>query len=223
MPRRPRLVAPLPQPQQFERQDADAVNAERREMAEEQHDDARRRQRHARRPHAFAQGDPAGQRPERDADAEDVVHQADEKDEIIQQAESTNSGSSRPAADQRAVERHGSRDDQREHRDHVNLAGQIDVHEPRQHRHDEVHGQVGNDLPVDLIEFGQLRVVAQRRDDLHARQMVDVVRQRRQRMGPDRDRDQQRKGSGQHSDLPAGKSVRAEPRNGRVRNDRLVR
>ena len=97
---RPRLAAPLPQPQQLERQHADAVDAERRQVAEEQQHDARGRQRKAHRPGALAQRDPAGQRPQRDADAEDVVHQADEKNVIVEQrnartAETPTSG--RPA------------------------------------------------------------------------------------------------------------------------------
>ena len=111
---RPRLGALLPQPQQLERQQADAVNAERREMAEEQTTTQAVDSANAERPGALAQRDPAGQRPQRDADAEDVIHQADEKDVIVEQRKGEQR-QHRPAADQRAVERQDAGNDQREH------------------------------------------------------------------------------------------------------------
>ena len=191
---------PFPQPRYLEREHADAVNAERREMAEEQRRDASRRQREARGPGALAQGDPAGQRPQRDADAEKVVHQSDQEDVIIDQRNGEQR-EHRPAADQRPVQRQGPRNDEREHPDDKHLAGQIDVHEARQQRHDQVHGQVGNYLPIDLIETGELRVLRQRRDHMHAGKVIDVVRQRRQRMRPDRDGNEQHERREQHGDL----------------------
>ena len=208
---RPRLAAPLPQPPDLEREHADAVNAERRKVAEEQHDDAGGRQDHADRPGALAHGDPAGQRPQRDADAENVVHQADEEDVIIEQRDGEQRHR-RPAADQRAVERERAGDNEREHRDHEDLAGEIDLHHLRQQRHDQVHGQIGNDLPLDFIEVGELRVLRQRRHRLHAGEMIDVIRQRRQRMRPDRDRDQEGEGRGHDRDVRAGEAAGAEAR-----------
>ena len=46
-------------------------------------DDASRRQRETNQPYALANGDPTGQRPQRDADTEKIVHQADEEDIVI--------------------------------------------------------------------------------------------------------------------------------------------
>ena len=199
----------------LEREHADAVNAERREMAEEQREDASRRQREARGPGALAQRDPAGQRPQRDADAENVVHQSDQEDVIVEQRNGEQR-EHRPAADQRPVERQAAGNDEREHPDDEHLAGQIDVHDARQQRHDQVHGQVGDHLPVDLIEVGELRVLRQRRDHMHAGKVIDVVRQRRQRMRPDRDGNEQRERREQHADLRRREAMRAESRRRRI-------
>ena len=205
----------------LEREHADAVNAERREMAEEQRQNASRRKRETRRPGALAQGDPAGQRPQRDADAENVVHQSDEKDVIVEQRNGEQR-EHRPAADQRPVQRQTARNDEREHPDDEHLAGQVDVHDARQQRHDQVHGQVGNHLPVDLIEAGELRVLRQRRDHMHARKVIDVIRQRRQRMRPDRDGNEQRERREQHADLRRREAMRAESRRWRTGKRGLV-
>jgi hypothetical protein len=75
----------LPQPQQLERQDADAVNAERRQVAEEQRDDKAGRDEQPKRPDPFAQRYPRRQRPQRKADAEQIIHQPDKKDVVVEQ------------------------------------------------------------------------------------------------------------------------------------------
>ena len=185
-------------------------------------DDANRRQREARGPGALAQGDPAGQRPQRDADAENVVHQPDQEDVIVEQRNGEQR-EHRPAADQCPVQRQDPRNDEREHPDDEDLAGQVDVHDARQQRHDQVHGQVGNHLPVDFIEAGELRVLRQRRDHMHAGKMIDVIRQRRQRMRPDRNGNEQSERREQHGDLRRREAMRAGPRRWQICDSRLVR
>ena len=127
-------------------------------MAEEEYDNAKRRQQKAERPHPVAGRDPAGQGPYGHADPEKVVHQSDEKDIVVEQGNGEQR-QHRPAADQRAVEHQDAGNDEREHRDDVRLAGKIDIHHSRQRRHDEVHRQIWNDLPIDLIELRKLRVL----------------------------------------------------------------
>src|SRR4029077_7346064 len=80
----------------------------------------------------------------------------------------------------------------------------------RQRRYDEVHRQIWNDLPIDLIELRKLRVLRQGCDHLHARKVIDVVRQRRQRVRPDRNGNEQREGGKKHSDLRPGYASRAK-------------
>ena len=212
-PHRQRLAAAQPKPMRFDRQQADAVDAERRQVAEEQREREHRRHAEAQRPVPLAQGDPAGHRPQRQADAENVVGQADQEDVIVQERR-RDQRERRPAAEQRAVERQRARQHQRQHRQQEELAGEIDAHDARQHRHDQVHHQVRDRLPVDLIEARQVGIVGDRGDDVHAREVVDVVRQRRDRVGPDRDRDDQQQQAGQHGDIgPAERQ--GPPRAGR--------
>ena len=158
----------------------------------------------------------------RDADAENVVHQPDEEDVVVEQRK-CEQREHRPAADQGAVERQAAGHDQREHADDEHLAGEVNVHHARQQRHDQVHRQIGNHLPVDLVEMRELRVLRQRRDHFHARQMIDVVRQRRQRVRPDRDRNEQHEGCEQHADLRRRETVRARPHRRGIGNNGLVR
>jgi len=62
-PRRPRLLPAQPQPVRLDRQQADAVDAERRQVTEEQRQREQGRDGQTQCPVPFAQGDPAGQRP----------------------------------------------------------------------------------------------------------------------------------------------------------------
>ena len=68
--------------------------------------------------------------------------------------------------------------------------GGIDAHEPMQRRHDQIDHQIGDEPPVDLVETLQVGIAADRIDHVRGRKMVDVIRQRRQRLGDDRDRRQ---------------------------------
>ena len=170
-------------------------------------------------PVALAQIDPGRQRPQRQADAEQEIGQPDQEDVVIEQREGEQR-KHRPAAEQRAVERQGSRHDQREHHDQEDLAGVIDRDHAREHRDDEVHHQVGDHLPVDLVEARQIGVAADRRNHLHAREVIDVVRQGRQRVGPDRDRGHHQHQAGQHGDLARRENQGAPARRGKPRRER---
>ena len=106
--------------------------------------------------------DPRRQRPQRKPDAEHVVHRADEEDVVVEQRE-RDQRQHRPVAVKLAIERERARQDQHEACDRVDLPGEIDVHHPLEHRHHEVHHQVRNDLPVDLVEAGEIGIGADRR------------------------------------------------------------
>ena len=211
---RRRPDAPVPQAQQLVGQQADAVDAERRQVAEEQSDREDRRYREPQRPRPLPQPDPHRHRPQRQADPEHVVHQADQEDVVVQQRQ-RDERQDRPAPDQRPVERQRAGHDQREHRDGENLTGDINGGgELAEQRHDQIHRQVRDDLPVDLVKPRQVGVVPHGGDDVHPRQVIDVVRQRRQRVRPHRDRDQERQRDEQHRDLHAGE-VRRRPTDSR--------
>ncbi len=210
------VLAPFPQPHDLEGEHADGIKAQRREMAKEQRNDAGGRQQEPYRPGPLAHHDPAGQGPQRHADSKDVVHQSDEEDVIIEQRNGEE-GQGGPASVQHAAQHQRAGNNEREHRDDEHLAGEIDVHDTRQRRHQQIHGQVRDPLPIQLIESCELHIGGQRRDRMHARQVIDVVRQRRQRMRPDRYRDQQREGGEKNGDLRSGESRRAKLRR---RNDR---
>ena len=57
-----------------------------------------------------------------------------------------------------------------------------------QQRNDEVHHQIGDQLPLDRVEAGQIGIRADRIDHVHAREMIGIVGERRQRMRRDRKR-----------------------------------
>ena len=85
------------------------------------------------------------------------------------------------------VEREGAGEDQHEGHDGVGLSGQIDVHDPLQDRNDQIHHQVRNDLPFDLVKQREIGIAADRGDHMHAREVIDVVGQRRPGIKQDRD------------------------------------
>jgi hypothetical protein len=193
-----------PQPVGFEGQQADPVDPDREQVAEEQADDEQARHHEPQREVALAQGDPARQRPQRQPDAEHVVHGADQEHVVVEQRKG-DERQHRPAAEQRPVERHRARQDHHEAQDGVDLSRQIDVHQAHQRRHDQIHHQVGNDLPIDLIEAGEIGIGLDGRDHVHARQVIDVIRHRRPRMQHDRNR-----GDGEQQDEERGHLAEAE-------------
>jgi hypothetical protein len=87
-----------------------------------------------------------------------------------------------------AVERKCAGKDQDEGHDRIDLSGEIDVHDPLQDRNDQIHHQVGDDLPIDLVEQRQIVIAADGGDHMHAREMIDVVGQRRPGIEENRDR-----------------------------------
>ena len=129
-----------------------------------------------------------------------VIRQADEEDVIVEQGD-RQQWQNRKSADQRPIEHHDARYDEREHRDQKNLTGQVNIHEPGKRRHDSVHRQIGDHLPIQLVKHGQLLIARQVCDHVHPRQVIHVVGQRRQRMRPDRYRDQQCERHRQRQDL----------------------
>ena len=154
-------------------------------MAEEQCDHEDRRDHEPQRHRAFAQPYPCGQRPQRQPDRGHVIHRADQEDLIVEQRRG-DQRQHRPAAKQLTIERECSRQDQRETCDGVDLSGNVDVRNPLDERHNQIHHQVGNDLPLDLVEPGQVGIRGHRRNDVHSRQMIDVIGQRRQWVESDR-------------------------------------
>ena len=105
-----------------------------------------------------------------------------------------------------AVERKRARQDQHESHDRVGLSGEIDVHDPLQDRNDQIHHQVWNDLPFDLVEKRQIWIAADGGDHVHAREVIDVVGQRRPGIEQDRDRRDGGQSHEQRGDLPGAET-----------------
>ena len=194
-----RLRAPLPQTVQLEREQADTVEAGREQMAEEERNDEQGRDREPYTQFAFAERDPGDHRPQRKTDAEHVVHDADEEDAVVEKR-NRDERQDGPAPEQDAMQREHAGDDHCERQDREHLAREIDVHETIERRHDEIDHQVRNDLPLDLIEFREIGIGLNRVHHVGAREMVDVVRQRRQRVRENRDRRDGQQQHGQNRD-----------------------
>ena len=88
---------------ELEGQQADAVDPDREQVAEEQSDDEQRRHAQAQRDVALAQRDPARQRPQRKPDAEHVVHGADQEHVVVEQRKG-DQRQHRPAPEELAME-----------------------------------------------------------------------------------------------------------------------
>ncbi len=159
-------------------------------MAEEQRRDGPRSNDDPQWPGPVAQPDPRRQRPQRDTDAEDVVHHADEEDVVVKERHG-DERNRRPPAEQAAAQRQRAGHDQDEGGHGESLAGPIDANHPCHRRHDQVHDQVRDDLPFELVVAGEDGIAADLGDDVHARQVVGVVRQRRHQVRPDRHRREQ--------------------------------
>ena len=177
-------------------------------MTEVQRQREQRRDGQPPRPGTFAQGDPGRQAPKRQSDAEYIVHHADQQHAVIEQRQG-DERQRRPAAGQRAVERERAGTDQDKGQDREDLSGDINVHEPVQHRNDKVDHQIGDDLPIDFVEAGEVGVRIDRVDDMRARQVIDVIGQRRQRMRRNRDRRRRHQHHEQHGD--GGRTEIARP------------
>ena len=205
-------------PVRLEREQPNGVDAKNEQVAKEQAEHERRRNRKPQRAAAFTQRDPGCQRPQHQTDAEHEIHRADQEHVVIEQRK-RDQRQRRPAAEQRAVQRERARDDQGEAQQRVGFSRQIDIHHPLEQRDDHVHHQVRNDLPVDLVVAVQKRIAVARRDDVHPRQVIDVVGDRRQRIEQDRhrgDRQQQREKQGDLA-LAEARGTPAAARNGKSR------
>ena len=183
---------------QLECEQADPVHADREQVTQVKRDGEQGGHRIACRPGPLTQGDPGGRAPQGKTDAEEVVQDADQEDVVVQQGK-REQRQHRPAPEQRAVQRKRARHDQREDRHGEDLARQVDVHHPRDPGDDQVHHQVGQHLPIDLVVLAEEGVLAVVGHDLHARNVVRVILERRQGVGQQRnDRDQQENGEDDH-------------------------
>ena len=59
------------------------------------------------------------------------------------------------------------------------FAREVDVHMAAEERHDDIHHQIRNYRPLHPIKFGEQRVIVQVGENIHPRQMIDVIFQRR--------------------------------------------
>src|SRR5215813_13772381 len=107
---------------QLERQQAEPVGAERIQVAEKQGGNEQRRHSQSRRQSALPQSDPRHQRPQRQPNAADIIHGANEKDVIVEER-SRRQRKYRPPAMELSIERERTRQDQDETRNHVGLSG----------------------------------------------------------------------------------------------------
>ena len=168
----------------LEREQSNGIVAKDEQVAKEQAEHEQRRNRKPQRAAAFTQGDPGCQRPQHQTHAEHEIHRADQEHVVIEQRKRDHR-QCRPAAEQRSVQCERARNDQGEAQQRVDFSGQIDVHDPLEQRDDHVHHQVRNDLPVDLVIPVQEGIAVSRRDDVHPRQVIDVIGDRRQRIEQD--------------------------------------
>ncbi len=187
-PRKERLLALDPEPLQLEGEDPDPEEADREQMAKEQHDHEDGRHAETDVPRAFAQRDPGRKRPKCHADTEKIIHHADEQDGIVEKRR-RGQGQRRPAAGQRTIEREGARKNDHENRNQEKLPRVVDVDHTREHGDDDVHHEIRYDLPLNLVELGEVGIGINGVDDVHPRQMVHVVGERRQPVGKHRNRD----------------------------------
>ncbi len=183
------LGAALPQAGELEGQDADAVDARRHQVAEEQHHDEQGGDAIAPRPGLVPQHHPGGQGEQGQADAEIIVHHPDEQHLVVEQRKDQQRNR-RPAPEQGPVQGQGAAHDEGEAHEGIDLAGPVDRDQAHHGRHHHVHHQVGQDGPAQMVEARQVPIMGQGGDDVHARQVVHIVRERRQRVGQDRDRHQ---------------------------------
>ena len=151
---RPCPAAPvlLDQTAGLEGGDPQSINPDREQVTEEQRQHEQQRDREPDDEMVLAQPDPGSHGPEREAHPENVVHGSDEEHVVVKQWK-RDQRQDRPASKQLAVERERSRDDEHEACDGVDLPGGINAHQPLQRRNDDVHHQVGDDLPIDVIKF----------------------------------------------------------------------
>jgi hypothetical protein len=80
-----------------------------------------------------------------------------------------------------------------------------------QHRHYEIDHQVGDRLPLDSIKAIEIGIAPDDVDHMGGGEMVDVIGQRRQRMGGDRDRDRGGHRDEESGDGQAGQSAGRGP------------
>ena len=169
-------------------------------MAEEKDENEYRRNGQPKRPCALAYHHPDGEPPERQSDAEFIVHDADEKDVIVKQRKD-DQGRQRPRAEQGSVERESAGGDQHECRDDEQFAGEVDVHHLGEDRHRQIHHQIRDELPIDFVEAGEVDVLGDAGDHMHPGEMIDVILERRQRVRDDRNRRDQHEESEDDDDL----------------------
>jgi hypothetical protein len=177
----PQFVAPFPEPVKLDGQQTEAVKADCEQVAEEESCNKSRRCREAQRQRSFAQRHPAGERPEREPDAEHIIQHADLEDAVVEK-ENGDERQRRPASEQRAMERERAGDDHKEGEDRECLPRFINAHDAVEQRQQQVDHQIGDDLPVDQIKAREKRIAVDGIDDVDAREVVDVIRQRRQLM-----------------------------------------
>ena len=195
---------------QLEGQQADAVDPRSEQVAEEQRHHEHGGDHEAPRPRPVAQEGPGGEGEQRQPDAEIIIHHPDEEDGVVEQRKG-HQRQRRPHAEQRPVKRQRSARDEGEAQQGIDLAGGIDVGDAVDDRNDEVHHHIRKDGPLEKIEARDVGVVGQLGDDVHAREMVHIVRQGRQGVRQDGHRHQRETGDEQQGD-PAAAQIMGQAR-----------
>ena len=128
----------------------------------------------------------------RDADPKEVIQKAPQEHSVVEQQErKQRPHSPRPCG--HAIQPYRSACYQAEDRDQEQLRRNIERHQPRERRHDQILREIGQRLPMHGIEL-----IAALAEEVHASQMIGVIEERRQHRREQRhcrQNHQQRKGA----------------------------
>jgi len=147
---------------------------------------------------------PAGERPQKQPHAGQIVDVPEQHDAAVQEEEREQGPPADPPV-QRGVERDRAAGDQDDRQSHEQPARVLDRDQPGEQRDDEIHGEIGQDGPFDLVEAVEDGVRPGLGQDVHAREMIGIVVERQVAGDRDRrERDDQQQDVGQRHLLPIG-------------------
>ncbi len=170
------------EPRHLVAEDDEGVGSEGEEMREIEREDEQHGDRQAQPDRPLAQRDPACGGDHEEADAAKEIDEAPEQDAIVEQQE-RKQRPRRPAIEEGSMQRRRAAGDQQEDRQEEGLAGPGERHDAGERRDDEIHREIGDRLPIERVELPQQSRAVVCRLDMHAREMVGIVEQRRRRDG----------------------------------------
>ena len=176
---RDRPLALQPDLTELVRGDHHGIHAEGEKMREIDRERENRAEREPQQPVPPAERDPSGECRQRQAAAEEKAHEAPEQEPRVEQQEGKQRPE-RPVPEQDTVYRRGATGEQQESERDEELSRPFERHHLRERGHDAVHGEIGDRRPLDDV-IAREPGIGQVRQQMHAREMVGIVEQRRQR------------------------------------------